>query len=283
MGLRNAERNLLGLRARRMFLCLVLTAVSAAAGSPADQEWKSAFDSAKSQNRLVFVDYYATWCGPCRAMDEKVFSRPDVKEKLAEFVVLRVDVDRSTIARLHSVVAMPSYIIYDPGERELIRITGAREYAVFRDAISQVHAGRGGFLDAASLFAQGNELEGWFKSANAFLRLRMTENARDSFVRARKLAEAQGKFGAARVASVQEAFTFSLDGNTKKSLKLLKEIVRSPMDNESGAVAWLVLGDAEVLAKDPAAARDAYQHAENVAASGSSASKRAAEALAALH
>lgn len=282
MSSRIAERHPTGLRAWRTFLCLILAAIGARAASPADQEWKSAFESARAQKRLVFVDYYATWCGPCRVMDEKVFSRPDVKETLAQFVVLKVDVDRSTIARAHNVMAMPSYIVYDPGERELLRITGARDYAVFRDVIGQVHAARGGFLDAFVLFADKKDLEGWFKLGNAFLRLRLTENARSAFDKARTVATGQGKHAAACVAEVQSAYTFSLEGNTKKSIKLLRQIVSRPMDNDSAAVAWLLLGDVEALARDSAAARDAYQHVQSVAPPESPARQRATEALAKL-
>ena len=36
---------------------------------------------AESENKLIFVDVYATWCRPCQMMDEEVFS----DEKLAEY------------------------------------------------------------------------------------------------------------------------------------------------------------------------------------------------------
>lgn len=267
-----------------VLILLPVAAIAAHAEAPADQEWKTAFASAKEQKRLVLVDYYATWCGPCKIMDAKVFSRDDVKEQLANFVMLRIDVDRSKIARSQNVVAMPSYIVYDPGERELIRITGGREANVFRDAIAQVNGAKAGFIRASGLYDQGKELEGLFASANAFLRLRMTDQARTAFTKARKVAEGEGKTSAARVASIQEAVTFSIDGNVKKSIKLIQKILQSPMDQETEAFAWLMLGDVEGnMAKEIGAARDAYQHVQSIAPPDSPAYKHASEALARLH
>ena len=266
------------------FVLLLLVAIGAHAESPADQEWKSAFASAKEQKRLVFVDYYATWCGPCKIMDAKVFSRDDVKEQLANFVMLRIDVDRSKIARSQNVAAMPSYVVYDSGERELIRITGAREPNAFRDAIAQVNGAKSGFIRACDLYDHGKELDGLFASANAFLRLRMTDQARTTFTKARKVAESEGKTSAAKVASIQEAVTFSIDGNVKKSIKLIQKILQSPMDKETEAFGWLMLGDVEGnMAKEIGAAREAYQHVQSIAPPDSSAYKHAADALARLH
>ncbi len=216
-------------------------------------------------------------------MEATVFSRQDIKEQLANFVMLRVDVDRSGIARSRNVGVLPSYIVYDPGERELIRVEGARELNVFRDAIAQLSAARAAFLRASDLVAEGKELEGAFATANAFMRLRLTDNARKSFTQARKLAEREGKTKAARTASIQEAFTFSIDGNTKKSIKLLRQIMQAPMDNENAAFGWLLLGDVEGLAKDFTAAREAYQHVQSVAPPDSAAYQNATVALAKLH
>tara|TARA_R110002096_G_scaffold408842_2_gene608082 strand:+ start:2141 stop:2395 length:255 start_codon:yes stop_codon:yes gene_type:complete len=36
--------------------------------------WKTIKEQAKEENKLIFVDAYTTWCGPCKIMDKNVFS-----------------------------------------------------------------------------------------------------------------------------------------------------------------------------------------------------------------
>src|SRR6476660_268264 len=39
-----------------------------------EQDWNKALDSAKTNNKLVFLDIYATWCGPCKMLKEHTFT-----------------------------------------------------------------------------------------------------------------------------------------------------------------------------------------------------------------
>ncbi|MEG1649602.1 MAG: thioredoxin domain-containing protein, partial [Rikenellaceae bacterium] len=39
---------------------------------------RTLIEKASSDNKLIFLDCYAVWCGPCKYMDTDVFSRKDV-------------------------------------------------------------------------------------------------------------------------------------------------------------------------------------------------------------
>ncbi|RYF73450.1 MAG: disulfide isomerase, partial [Cytophagaceae bacterium] len=43
--------------------------------------WKDLLAEAKMQRKLIFVDVYADWCGPCKMLDRDVFSDKVVGKK----------------------------------------------------------------------------------------------------------------------------------------------------------------------------------------------------------
>lgn len=36
--------------------------------------WEQALQKAKDENKIIFLDIYATWCGPCKLLDRRTFS-----------------------------------------------------------------------------------------------------------------------------------------------------------------------------------------------------------------
>ncbi len=62
---------------------------------------------------LVLVDFYATWCGPCKMMSPIIDSL--VNERA--FKVVKIDVDKNMeIAQEYSVMSIPTLILFKNGK-----------------------------------------------------------------------------------------------------------------------------------------------------------------------
>lgn len=81
------------------------------------------------KDKKVVVDFYATWCGPCR-MFEPVFEEAS---KENDFSFVKLDVDKySDIARKYGVMSIPTIILFENGN-EVKRFTGFMSKEEFVD------------------------------------------------------------------------------------------------------------------------------------------------------
>jgi len=79
--------------------------------------WSEAMAGAKAEQKLIFVDAYASWCGPCKRMAANVFPDPQVGDYFnANFINLKIDMEKpenSEFAGKYPVSAYPTLLILD--------------------------------------------------------------------------------------------------------------------------------------------------------------------------
>ena len=98
---------------------------------------QNSFDEEVLKSQIpVFVDFWAEWCGPCRAI-------ATVLESLAEdyngkVKIVKINVDKETdLANKYNVSAIPSLIIVKDG-KEIDRIVGGATKEVYAERINKV-------------------------------------------------------------------------------------------------------------------------------------------------
>ena len=64
----------------------------------------------------VFVDFYADWCGPCRAVSPIVEELSEEYEGKMKFVKVNVD-EAPDVAAKYGIMSIPTLIIFDKGDR----------------------------------------------------------------------------------------------------------------------------------------------------------------------
>ncbi|MBN2189093.1 MAG: thioredoxin family protein [Chitinispirillaceae bacterium] len=72
---------------------------------------------ADAENRPVFIDFWATWCKNCLAMDASIFREAKVQEKLSEFVLVKYQAENprdpavKEVLDRFGVVGLPAYVV----------------------------------------------------------------------------------------------------------------------------------------------------------------------------
>ena len=80
------------------------------------------FNSLIRDNKVTVVDFFATWCGPCKMLAPVFQEVGNELEEKADFY--KIDIDQSLdIARQFSVSTVPTVIIFKNGE-EVERLVG---------------------------------------------------------------------------------------------------------------------------------------------------------------
>lgn len=82
-----------------------------------DGSWVEAKTKAEKEGKLIFVDAYAVWCGPCKRMAATVFTNESVGEFMnSKFINLKIDMEKGMgieFGKEYPVRAFPTLLFID--------------------------------------------------------------------------------------------------------------------------------------------------------------------------
>ena len=128
-------------------LLLVAASLSAQGAVKWEHDYQSALKRAKAEKKLIFMDLWTEWCGPCLYLQKNVFPTPEAQAALAKVVPFSALVEKkdgtpvaegARLSKAFQLNAFPTMVILDADGKELRRQVGAcrsgAEFAVWLGA-----------------------------------------------------------------------------------------------------------------------------------------------------
>jgi thioredoxin-related protein len=113
--------------------------------------WNDLKQKAKTEKKNIFIDVYATWCGPCKDMDAKVYPKEEVGQFINDkFISVKVQQDKSekdnafikswyadaaSIIKEYHVEAFPTYLFVSPEGKLMHKEIGFKEAPEFMQTV----------------------------------------------------------------------------------------------------------------------------------------------------
>jgi len=106
-----------------------------------DSTWREVIQQAKREHKYIFVDCYASWCGPCKEMESDIYPLKQVGEAYnKDFISVKLQMDKTThdseaikswydtaddLDGAYHINAYPTFLFFDPDGNPVHKVTGA--------------------------------------------------------------------------------------------------------------------------------------------------------------
>ena len=145
-----------------LFFCMFLMVRLFAQTNFRELNLAKALESANSEGKMVLVDCYTSWCGPCKIMASKILPQKEVGDFLNErFVCVKYDMEKGEgpeIAKKYGVEAYPTFLLLRADGtliQPLVGMTSTGEEFVYKVKLA---LGDISTVKMDSLYASGNRM-----------------------------------------------------------------------------------------------------------------------------
>ncbi len=121
------KKNLLFVTIALLFSLSTFAQHSASTGIKfTESSWKEIVKKAKAEKKLIFMDAYTTWCGPCKMLQARVFPDKALGDFFNQnFVNAAIDMESDEGVRLSSIYEVqgyPSLFFIDPNTGKVVKM-----------------------------------------------------------------------------------------------------------------------------------------------------------------
>ncbi|HEX6913620.1 MAG TPA: thioredoxin fold domain-containing protein [Chitinophagaceae bacterium] len=96
-----------------------------------NMSWKQILQLAKQQNKMIFLDAYASWCGPCKYMERDIYPQDEVGAYYnGNFINVMMDMEAGegiTLSEEFGITAYPTFLFISASGKVLHKSVGAME------------------------------------------------------------------------------------------------------------------------------------------------------------
>jgi thiol-disulfide isomerase/thioredoxin len=249
----------------RVSLAFIAVVVTFPLPAPAQQiEWMKDFEAAarlaRERARPLFVDFWASWCPPCLEMDKVVYTHPDVVKESADFVFVKVDIDKDgRTLRKYGVEAFPTMGVMDPWRTPLGWIRG---YTKAEELVKALRVIPRDFTPIAPAFGvldeRADDYDALMAIGKFYDRPQFRRPALEFYERASKTPRVKTDPLASDACTLSLGLTTLNLGDAKRAVKILEKGIKE-CQGQNAPVMLVALGNAYFQNRKLTEARAAFE------------------------
>jgi len=216
--------------------------------------------AAKNNNKLILIDFWATWCGPCKQMDADVWSKPEAALIKQNFIPVKIDIDvEQSLAGQYNVRSIPMLILMDYEGESILTYTGYKGKDDLMEFISKIPTDAKGLYEKVAAHDAKQESYQTTKDMGVAMQLLSTQTTYEPLVKAfltqsdkyfKKSIKVSASEDEKREATLLVTLNNVYRGNSKKAIKEVTENMEEYSTEPTQALAYFILAKAYKAATD---------------------------------